>query len=388
MATITGESTTSRILLTISGDESVTYILQRARHDDRTWQTYTSAGFVVLPENETEETPEIVTISKGDFVDSYDLTDGLYEYRIYDSTKENPEWTDFIFTKWIKFGETNGIGYSFGNYSAPEGNWGTIVTPDDCRYTYLWGTDFKATNGVYFNDSQIQWFIDQAVAYMERELNITIKRRVIKSWDETENLKKTTKVTEGDYDDEESYYDFSYRKIQRYGMITTNQRPIIKVTRCDLINRSSEKKNLLNSIVLDRKKGLIKFTDRPYRPNSTMQGLSTSLGPYGSQTHNDHMFYAIDYEAGYKNSDEVPDDLREIIAKVAAISLLNVIGDGLMSGFSSSSLSMDGISESFSSTQSATSAYFGARIQVYKDDVKNYIQENKFKFGFIPIGAL
>jgi hypothetical protein len=59
-----------------------------------------------------------------------------------------------------------------------------------------------------------------------------------------------------------------------------------------------------------------------------------------------------------------------------------------MSGFSSSSLSMDGISESFSSTQSATSAYFGARIQVYKDDIKKYIEENKYKFGFKPMGNL
>ena len=33
-----------------------------------------------IPENVTEETPEIVTISKGDFVDSYDLTDD--EFRI------------------------------------------------------------------------------------------------------------------------------------------------------------------------------------------------------------------------------------------------------------------------------------------------------------------
>ena len=77
-----------------------------------------------------------------------------------------------------------------------------------------------------------------------------------------------------------------------------------------------------------------------------------------------------------------------MIGKMAAISLLNVIGDGLMSGFSSSSLSMDGVSESFSSTQSATSAYFGARIAVYQKEVQEYIQQNKFKFGFFRVGTL
>ena len=59
-----------------------------------------------------------------------------------------------------------------------------------------------------------------------------------------------------------------------------------------------------------------------------------------------------------------------------------------MSGFSSSSLSMDGLSESFSSTQSATSAYFGARIKEYKDDIDKYIKENKHKFGSMNIGSL
>ena len=49
---------------------------------------------------------------------------------------------------------------------------------------------------------------------------------------------------------------------------------------------------------------------------------------------------------------------------------------------------MDGLSESFSSTQSATSAYFGARIKVYQDEIEDYIQQNKNKFGHMIIGTL
>ena len=49
---------------------------------------------------------------------------------------------------------------------------------------------------------------------------------------------------------------------------------------------------------------------------------------------------------------------------------------------------MDGLSESFSSTQSATSAYFGARIKVYQDEIENYINQNKNKFGHMVIGAI
>ena len=88
------------------------------------------------------------------------------------------------------------------------------------------------------------------------------------------------------------------------------------------------------------------------------------------------------YQSRYNWSDEQMDRFSKIYyLKVSQES-------GLMSGFSSSSLSMDGVSESFSSTQSATSAYFGARIAVYQKEVQDYISANKFKFGFFRVGSL
>lgn len=375
---ISAESTQTRILVSLSGEGSP-FILERLYYKSETWLVWTESGFVI-PEESTE--PLAVT---GDFVDSFDLHDGLYQYRIHSAAIENPEFSDYQFTCWTKFGVPDAIGYSFKNYKVPEGEWGTIVTPDDCRYTFLWGTDFKATNGSMFTDEQIQWFIDAATKEMERQLNITIVKRRIKSelTVESQNLKKGV-----DYDDEETPYDFTYRKIQRYGMIQTKQRPILNVSRCTLINKQEPDVNLLPSVVPDKKNGVLKFLKRPYKPSDTWMGISESISRYGQETFNNHLFYAVDYDAGYETSDDVPSDLRHMIGKMAAISLLNVIGDGLMSGFSSSSLSMDGVSESFSSTQSATSAFFGARIAVYQKEVQEYISANKYKFGFFRVGAL
>jgi len=375
---ISVESTKSKILVTIKGEGS--YMLQRALYDKGAkWLSLTSNGFV----DTTEQLAEFLFLQEGDFVDSFDLKDGIYEYRIVSSLIQNPTDTDYEYSEYVKFGTPSAIGYTFGNYSVPEGSWGSVVTPDDCRFTYLWGTDFKATNGQFFDDAQIQFFINEATRYMERMLNISIIKTRIKSQAEDRNLVKGV-----DYDEEESLYDFSPRKIQRYGMIQTKHRPIINVEKLELINRTGDKQDLLTSTVIDRKKGVLKFLSRPYKQSDTTIGINTALGRYGNETLRNHLFYAIDYSAGYENSDSVPSDLRQIIAKVAAISLLNIIGDGLMSGFSSSSLSMDGISESFSSTQSATSAYFGARIAVYQKEVETYIKDNKYRFGFLPIGAL
>ena len=378
--TITAESTLTRILLSLNGNNSP-FILERLFYKDESWKVYTSSGFVI-PEASTEP----LALNSGDFVDSFGLQNGLYQYRIHSASIENPEFKDFAFTCWTKFGVPDAVGYSFNNYKVPEGKWGTIVTPDDCRYTFLWGTDFKATNGSMFTDEQIQWFIDAATAEMARQLNITIIKKRIKSLVTVEQKHLEKGV---DYDDEETPYDFSYRKIQRYGMIQTKQRPILNVTRCTLINKGqNDDVDLLPSVVPDKKNGVIKFLKRPWKPSDTWTGINDAICRFGAETWNPHLFYAIDYDAGFETSDEVPQDLRHMIGKMAAISLLNVIGDGLMSGFSSSSLSMDGVSESFSSTQSATSAYFGARIAVYQKEVQEYIQANKYKFGFFRVGAL
>ncbi len=377
---ISAESTSTRIILNIA-DNNEPFFLQRADYKNRKWLTYADGGFFDI---EADESIKPLAIGAGDFVDSFGLYDALFEYRyIPESDGIDADGNKWIYSTWVKFGTPDCVGYTFGNYHPAGDEWGLIVTPDDCRYTYLWGTDFKATNGTYFTDEQIKFFIVEATRYLERELNISIIKTKIKSQAEDRNLVKGT-----DYDEEESLYDFSYRKIQRYGMIQTRHRPVIDVEKCTLINRGGSDIDLLKDSVIDRKKGVIKFLKRPFMPSETAKGISTAVSRFGSETFQPHLFYAIDYTAGYKTSDDVPEDLRQIIAKVAAISLLNVIGDGLMSGFSSSSLSMDGISESFSSTQSATSAYFGARIAVYQKEVKEYIEDNRYRFGFLPIGAL
>ena len=377
--TITAESTLTRILLNLNGDNSP-FILERLFYKDDNWLVWTESGFVI-----PEETTEPLALDSGDFVDSFELTNGLYQYRIHSAEIIEPEFKDYAFTCWTKFGVPDAVGYSFNNYKVPEGEWGTVLTPDDFRYTYLWGTDFKATNGSMFSDEQIQYFIDAAITEMERRLNITIRKRRIKCEDIIEKNHLKRKI---DYDDEETPYDFSYRKIQRYGMIQTKQRPILNVTRCTLINKTESNVDLLPTVVPDKKNGVLKFLKRPYKPSDTWDGISTSISRYGSETFNNHLFYAVDYDAGYETSDDIPEDLRHNIGLMIAISLLNVIGDGLMAGFSSSSLSMDGVSESFSSTQSATSATFGARIMEYKKELDDYIQANKFKFGFFRVGSL
>lgn len=354
-------------------DKTKMYRLERKHGNDGHWRIYTSQGFV-------RESSGIIPIEVNNIFLDTSVNNGLYQYRIrdfYDTA------APYDYSMWVRCGETGPVGYTFENYVVPEGKWGEIQTSDDLRYTWLWGVDFRASNGESFTDDQIKFFINDAAALIERELKITIRKTRVVCEPERRGLKPGI-----DYDIEESYYTFKRERIQRNGMITTRKRPVQSISRLDIINRKEGIASLLSASTLDKNKGMIRFFNRPPKTSDTIRAVESSISPYGAETFDRNLFYAIDYIAGYPSSDAIPDDLRAVVGKVAAISLLNAIGRGLMSGFSSSSLSMDGVSESFSSTQSATSAYYGADIKEYKDDIANYIAANKLKFGHITMGAL
>jgi len=315
----------------------------------------------------------------GNFLDE-DPPGGIVQYRARPYGDGAGEWG---YTAWLRGGASEPVGYTFGNYRVPEGTWGDIITPDDLRFSYLWGVDFRASNGASFTDAQIQYFIDAALEEIERKINVTIKKTRVASEPDRRGLARGR-----DYDAAESQYAFRRERIQRQGMIATRRRPVISVSRLDLVNMRDRVFSLLGRSAVDGAKGKIRFFDRLPRTSDSARGVETAIFPYGAETISRQLFYEIDYVAGFETSDDVPTDLRETIAKQAAVSLLNVIGRGLMSGFSSSSLSMDGVSESFSSTQSATAAFYGADIQQYKDEIRSYVEKNKFKFGHVVMGAL
>jgi len=360
----------TEILIKLPPD--TTYRLERRDGSGGDWLVLADSGYI---QDSGSITPKSVF---GNYLDTQ-LFDGICQYRARNYNDDTDKWD---YTVWLRCGTSDPIGYTFGNYKAPEGSWGEIITADDLR-TYLWGVDFRASNGASFTDEQIKFYIDAALKAAERLLNITIKKTRVKSEPEKRGLKKGK-----DYDEAESYYTFKRERIQRNGMITTRKRPVISVSRIDLLSMNNRVSSLLPNSTIDRTKGMIKFLSYLPRQNDTGRAIEAAINPYGPDTMNRSLSYAIDYVAGYESSDDVPVDLREFIAKNAAVSLLNIIGRGLMSGFSSSSLSMDGVSESFSSTQSATSAFYGADIKEYKNDIDRYIAENKMKFSHVVLGSL
>jgi len=80
-------------------------------------------------------------------------------------------------------------------------------------------------------------------------------------------------------------------------------------------------------------------------------------------------YWNAKYKTGFS---KVPMDLVEFIGKLASINVFHIAGDLILgAGIASSSLGIDGLSQSISTTSSATNSGYGARILMYIQDMKS-----------------
>jgi hypothetical protein len=279
------------------------------------------------------------------------------------------------------------IGYSFDNYSPPPGEWGKILTADDMRYTYMFGIDAIATDSQEseFTDAQFDYFIEAALEEVERYLTLDIRRRVYKTNPDNTAVRAPKYRANVDFTDYDDPYEFDPKEWQNYGFVQFRHWPLIKIDRAILY--SPVKGEVLDFLEQDwvrmsRNVGQLHlfpksgFSYGPYQISGMPWILLGQRYPSA---------FEFDYQTGFETSDFVPRDLRDLVGMYAAIKALDTIGDGLLAGFSSQSVSLDGLSESFSSTQSATSAYFGARLKSYADHIETILERNRYKFGPPPM---
>lgn len=92
-----------------------------------------------------------------------------------------------------------------------------------------------------------------------------------------------------------------------------------------------------------------------------------------------HLF-EVDYTAGFAEN-QVPADICDIIAMKACIGILNILGDILLgAGIASQSVSIDGLSESIGTTQSAENSAYSARIRQFERQIKAQLPNLRAKY--------
>ena len=321
-----------------------------------------------------------------EFVDEDGTDDHWYKTSYYNTTTsaESPR------SEPIRGGTAGTrVGYTFRNYAPEFGEWGEVLTADDIRYTYMFGIDAVAQNAAAdeFTDEQFSFFVDEAVGDFENYLKIDIRRRKYKTRPDPADVRSPVWRTGVDYTDLEDPYDFDPRLWEQYGFLQLRHYPVINVHRAALLT-------VVGGEIMDLiARGWLRVHRKYGQLNFFPMTGTASFGPFGvhgniwragmNQPYPGG--FIIDYETGYETSDFVPRGLRNVIGMWATVKALDTIGDGLLAGFSSQSVSLDGLSESFSSTQSATSAYFGARIKSYIDQIDTWLQRNRHQYS-IPLG--
>jgi len=94
-------------------------------------------------------------------------------------------------------------------------------------------------------------------------------------------------------------------------------------------------------------------------------GITPHLGFLG--TAQIPQYWKITYCTGFAT---IPEDLKNYIGKLASLNIFQVLGDLVLgAGISNQSLSIDGLSQSIGTVNSANSAAYGARIKSYLTDL-------------------
>jgi hypothetical protein len=279
------------------------------------------------------------------------------------------------------------IGYTFGNYTPPTGEWGKLLTADDMRYTFMWGTDCVASNiaASSFEDEQFDYFVNEALADFEKELTIDIRKKVYKTNPDSALVRAKYWRSGVDYTDEDDAYPHDPALWNNFGFLQLRHMPVISVERAIMYNPvRGQTIDLIdaNWLRLTKTTGQLHMYPTggaPYGP------FVSGVLPWRMWGGRFPQGFEIDSTCGYSTAEFVPEDLRSIIGIFALIKCISAVGDGILGGFSSQSVGLDNLSESFSSTQSATSAYFGARLIELNNRVKLWLAKNRMKYGAIPM---
>jgi hypothetical protein len=302
-------------------------------------------------------------------------------------------------------------GFSFNNpdttsnYLAP--GWGLIVTPDELRYDEMFGNMLIAeADSQSITDDQLNDYTRVMIGYLERELNIDILPRIVRHM----NLisESGTEIERTDIEEDQSWlsqmdrkqksalyirepgYPYRVNAARRECFVKLRRRPVIELLSAKFIDPYFQ--NTLVDLMPYRyvKPGLsgvcyFKPRQQISRYTNFQHIWQHIFAPFTNDRQN---IFLIDYKTGYENCQDVPDDLRNIIKKLAAVVLMNIYGDGKLAAIASRSVNLNSVSESINTTLSATSATFGARIIQYQKEIKSWMSQNRSKYSRTIFGNL
>jgi len=222
-------------------------------------------------------------------------------------------------------------------------------TIKELKNTYLFGIDLTDFQGNPFPDSLLASYINSAISATEALFDICLEQREI--------------VDEP--------HDYERNDYMNWGYIQLWKRPIMAVKSLKLMYGTRPSFEIPTDwLKIDKMSGKIQMF--PSSGNSSALIITQSGAIFGLSNMFDYapQMWSVDYTAGMDETN-LPSHLKEYIYKKATISILQVWGDLLNgAGIASSSVSIDGLSQSIGTTKSGIYGGSAARIEECRKDIE------------------
>jgi hypothetical protein len=224
----------------------------------------------------------------------------------------------------------------------------------ELKTNYLFGLDLTDDAGTPYPDSLYEYFIKSAVSWLEHKLDLPL--RPTRYVEETHDFIR------------EDYLQYIWMDLLHY--------PILEVEEVKLVLPGEQLVHTFESswFQLEKEVGQLQLVPGPGSAGTILMGnVGAWLPLIYAQARMVPRAFRVTYTAGFE-SGKLPDILRDAVGKTASFGPLNIAGDLLGgAGIASQSISMDGLSQSFNTTSSATNAGYGARLLQYSKEIKEVV---------------
>lgn len=228
---------------------------------------------------------------------------------------------------------------------------------------YLFGVDLTDGDGNPYPTAMFQWYIDAAVKYVESQLDIKITAENI--------VGELHDHYAGDYG-RWGYFQLKNYPVSRIDSVVFQYPSMTEGVTIDNDWVVLEDEGVHGVIQIVPGQGNI--ADVLLIPGSLMPMWSGAFGRVPG-------VWQISYRTGFE-PDAVPADIKHLIGMIASLGIMNVAGDLVGgSGLQGWSVSVPGLSQNITTTNSSTNAGFGARLLMYKKDIKEMLPVLKAFYG-------
>lgn len=258
--------------------------------------------------------------------------------------------------------------------STQKKNTGLIISPEELLTLYFYGVEIESKDGTIISNDTIEMYIRSAQTEIENFLSIKLNEQLI-----TENK---------GYNRNEYFNDFP---------VITTSLPVNKPLLLNgFINDSRQityppswlTSQFISTGFYSRRMSVVPSGTASAIDSTDVifTGVMTQIGLQAYKNVPD--YWTIQYITGF-GYDNIPFDILNVVGKLASIGLFNIAGDLILgAGIASISLGVDGLSQSLSSTSSATNAGYGARIQAYTKEVNESVKRIKDVYKDITVSFL